>query len=148
MKFRLAMSLLLALVANQIAAAAITPIPGKGNALSFLHQIIGVHMAKSEMDEVRLYELCASTCNEPRLALQVVADDRPPAGKISHGAIWALPYVLRRIDSVSLEGTTVWIEGWTYDQGSLSCAAVFSILENGRLSESLEDRGCAKKQPK
>jgi hypothetical protein len=127
-------------------ATTVEPIPSKGNALSFLHQIIAVHTAKSQMDEVRLYELCASGCAVPTLALQVVADNRPPAGKMARVTSWVLGYGLRRVDSISLRGTVVSIEGWSYEQGALSCTATFSFSERGILSEALEDGGCAKAQ--
>jgi hypothetical protein len=134
--------LLAALVLATASAATVAPIPGKGNSLSFLHQIIDVHTAKSPMDEIRLFEVCASTCAEPTLILQVVGENRPPAGKMALIKLWTLNYGLRRVDSVSLRETTVVIEGWTYARGALSCSATFSFSELGILEDGLQDNGC------
>jgi hypothetical protein len=145
MRWNVALLMFAAVGIESASAATVTPIPIKGDALSFLHQVIGVHTAKSSMDEVRLYELCAASCREPTLVLRVVADNRPPAGKAAWVNLWKLPYTLRKIDSISLEHTTVRIEGWSYGRGTLSCTATFGISDNGLLSDKLEDGGCVKR---
>ena len=120
----------------------IVSMPPRGADLSFLHRIVGIHVAKSMMDEVWLMEVSSGAGDEITLALRVLGASRPPAGKIGRIEIWNLPYKLRTVESVAIVGTTVTIQGWTYDKGSLVCTASFSFGSDGKLRGSLQDDGC------
>ena len=63
------------------------------------------------------------------------------SGKMSKVMAWNLPYSMRRVDAILLDNTTVTIDGWTYERGSITCT-VFGFDNKGILLDELADRGC------
>jgi len=118
------------------------PIPTRGDALSYLYMIGGVHSVETQTERVRAFEIAAPEPDEVGIALEVAADNREPNGtKAGRSYIWKLSATLSRVDSIELAGDVVTIKGWSNRRGRLICTCQFRFVERV-LSDQLDDRGC------
>jgi hypothetical protein len=80
--------------------------------LSFLYYVVDIHTARSAGEEVRVFEPGRPQSDGANLAIRVVADKRLPPGTAARIAVWSLPYRVESIEAVSLDDTTIKIDGW------------------------------------
>jgi hypothetical protein len=139
---RLSLAISLVIAATAACAEPQSPIPTRGDSLSYLYMIAGVHSVATRTERVRAFEITASEPDEVGLALEVAADNREPNGtKAGRSYIWKLSATLSRVDSIELADNVVTIKGWSNRRGRVICTSHFRFVERV-LSDQLDDRGC------
>ena len=117
-------------------------IPTRGDALSYVWLIDGVHTAETNREQVRAFEIAAPERDEVGVALEVSADNREPNGtKAGRRLIWKVAATFSRIDGIELNDYVVTIRGWSNRRGRTTCSYEFSFVDRV-LSDELTDRGC------
>jgi hypothetical protein len=120
-----------------------TIIPTRGDPLSYVWLIDGVHTVATSYERVRAFEIAAPELDEVGVALEVTADNREPnSTKAGRRVIWKVAATFSRIDNIELDGYVVTIRGWNNRSGRIACSYEFSFV-NRVLADELADRGCA-----
>jgi hypothetical protein len=121
----------------------LSSLPTRGDALSYLYLVGGIHTAGTESETIRAFETAAPELDEVGLALEVHALDREPRPPKAEGRrfIWKLGATFSRVDSVELAGSVVTIRGSSNRRGRMTCMYEF-FFENRALTDRLDDKGC------
>ena len=143
MKRFIVTSVLAVVFCTKAAAAPLEAVAPDDTNLSYVYHIVDIQTVRSAGIEVRVFQLGKSQDEEANLAVRVVADKRLPPGKVARIAVWSLPYRLESIEAVSLDDTTIRIDGWLpLGDGPASCTLVLGFDDRGVLLDQLEDKGC------